>query len=65
MADEDLDTPNRDQFKVELNNKLWDLYDDSKGFPEVFIPAAVELVTYLFDKIVASTVDLLREVEGN
>lgn len=62
---EQSDTPNEDQFRVDLNNKLWDLYDDSKGFPEVFIPAAVDLFCFLIDKIVARTVDMTLEADSN
>lgn len=62
---EQSDTPNEDQFRVDLNVKLLKLYDDSEEDIEVFIPAAVDLFCFLIGKIVASTVDMMIEADNN
>lgn len=57
--------PSRDLFAVELTEKLWDIYNESQGYADVFIPAAVDLVCYLFDRVVDNVVSLMIEADSN
>lgn len=56
------DTPNRDQFAEELQIRLWRLYNEANEDMEIFMPAAADLVCFLFDRVVASTVDMAMDL---